>query len=169
MNKTTKVVCGLVLGCSSLFAMTAKAAVTQGDKDFLAMAAQSDVNEIALSKLAEQKAMMPEVKAFAHKMVVEHMKLTADMKPFAMAWGLTPPAGPDAEHQDEWNKLNGLSGMDFDKEYMNAMLKDHTKALDAFTKEAQGSTDVKFKNAVIKGKTVVAAHKNMAYDMTKKM
>jgi len=169
MNKTTKVMCGLVLGCSSLLAVNAKAAVTQGDKDFLAMAAQSDVNEITLSKLAEGKATNPDVRAFAHKMVVEHTKLTDDMKPFATAWGLTPPAGPDAEHQEEWNKLNGLSGADFDKEYMDAMVKDHTKALDAFTKEVKGTTDVKFKNAVMKGKSVVAAHKNMAYDLKKKL
>jgi putative membrane protein len=58
---------------------------------FLAMAAQSDQNEIALSKLAEGKAMNPAVKAFAEKMVLEHSQMTESMKPFAESWGLTPP------------------------------------------------------------------------------
>ena len=47
---------------------------------FLAMAAQSDENEIALSKLAVQRATNPAVKAFAEKMITEHTQMTASMK-----------------------------------------------------------------------------------------
>jgi putative membrane protein len=144
-------------------------AATDDDKKFLAMAAQADVNEIKLSELAEQKASNPAVKNFAHRMVVEHKEMSASMKPFADAWGLTPPTDVDSDHQDEWNKLNGLSGADFDKEYMSAMVSDHDKALDAFTSEAKDTKDTKFQAAVIKGKTRVAAHKNMAYDLKKKL
>jgi putative membrane protein len=77
--------------------------------------------------------------------------------------------GPDADHQKELDKLNGLSGKDFDKEYIDQMVTDHTKALSAFTKEAKDTKDAKFRAGVIKGKTAVAAHKNMAYDLKKKM
>ena len=52
---------------------------------------------------------------------------------------------------------------------MSQMLKDHTKALDAFTSEAKDTKDMKFRAAVIDGKTMVAAHKNMAYDLEKKL
>jgi putative membrane protein len=119
--------------------------------------------------LAEQKATNPAVKAFAQKMVTEHTKMSESMKPFAESWGLTPPAGPDDDHQKEYDKLSGLSGTDFDKEYMSQMVKDHTKALDAFTSEAKNTKDMKFRAAVIDGKTMVAAHKNMAYDLEKKL
>jgi putative membrane protein len=158
-----------MLGCAAmLLPMKAKAA-DDNDKKFLAMAAQSDQNEIALSQLAEQKATNPDVKAFAMKMVTEHKQMTASMKPFADDWGLTPPMGPDADHQKEIDKLNGLNGKDFDKEYMDQMVSDHAKALSAFTSEAKDTKDVKFRAAVIKGKTRVAAHKNMAYDLKKKL
>jgi putative membrane protein len=133
------------------------------------MAAQSDQNEIALSQLAQQKATNPAVKAFAEKMVTEHTKMTKSMKPFADSWDLTPPSGPDADHQKELDKLNGLSGADFDKEYISQMVTDHSKALSAFATEANDTKDVKFRAAVIKGKTMVAAHKNMAYDLKKKL
>ena len=56
-----------------------------------------------------------------------------------------------------------------DKEYMSQMVKDHTKALDAFTSEAKDTKDMKFRAVVINGKTMVAAHKNMAYDLEKKL
>jgi putative membrane protein len=61
------------------------------------MAAQFDQDEIALSKLAEQKVTNPAVKAFAEKRLPSIRKMTASMKPSADAWGLTPPTGPDAD------------------------------------------------------------------------
>jgi len=170
MKTTKKMLCMTVIGCAAMFASSqAKAAVTDADKTFLAAAAQGDMNEIKLSELAETKASNPQVKAFAHKMVADHKMLEAKMKPFATAWGLTAPSGPDAAHQSEWDKLNGLSGADFDAEYINVMDQDHHQALDAFTTEAQTTTDAKFKAAVMQGKSVVAAHTNMADDLKGKM
>jgi putative membrane protein len=160
--------CGLLSFAAALSPLTARAQ-SDDDKKFLATAAQSDVNEIKLSELAESKASNPDVKAFAQKMVTEHKQMSVSMKPFAESWGLTPPAGLDDDHQKNYDKLNGLSGADFDKEYMSIMVSDHAKALDAFTKEAKETKDMKFRAAVLKGKTAVAAHKNMAYDLKKKL
>ena len=169
MISMTKLTCCAMLGCAAMMLPSKARAADENDKKFLATASQADVNEIALSKLAEDKASNPDVKAFAQKMVTEHKAMSASMKPFADEWGLTPPAGSDADHQKEWDKLNGMSGKDFDKEYMDQMVSDHAKALDLFTSEAKDSKDAKFKAAVIKGKTHVAAHKNMAYDLKKKL
>lgn len=167
MKKT--MICGLMLGCVTMLMPHKANAQTDDDKKFLAMAAQGDQNEIALSKLAGEKATNPAVKAFAKKMMKEHTEMTDSMKPFAEQWSLTPPMGPDADHQKELDELNGKSGKDFDEEYMDQMVTDHTKALSAFTKEAKDTKDMKFRAAVLKGKTAVAAHKNMAYDLKKKM
>jgi putative membrane protein len=161
--------CCLMLGCTAMLVPHKANAQTDDDKKFLAMAAQGDQNEIALSKVAEDKATNPDVKAFAEKMVKEHTEMTDSMKPFAEQWGLTPPMGPDADHQKELDELNGKSGKDFDKEYMDEMVSDHTKALSAFTKEAKNTKDASFRAAVIDGKTRVAAHKNMAYDLRRRL
>ncbi|MDE1178778.1 MAG: DUF4142 domain-containing protein [Edaphobacter sp.] len=167
-----KLVCyTLLAGATTLLPAIAHAAAapSDADKEFLAKAAQSDVNEYKLSQLAVQKTSNPDVKAFAEKMVDEHMKMTLSMKPFVMAWGLTAPVDLDEDHKTEYMKLNGLSGAAFDKEYMDVMVTDHTKGLDLFTDEAKDTKDAKFKAAVVKGKTIVAAHKNMAYDLQKKL
>jgi putative membrane protein len=161
--------------CSALLAGTlftpsfAKAATPDDDKQFLSTAAQSDMNEIKLSQLAESKASSPQVKAFAKKMVTDHTKLETQMKPFATEWNLTPPAGLDSDHQAIFDRLNGLSGPDFDKAYMTAMAEDHHKALDAFTMEAQSTQNASFKAAVLKGKAVVATHTTMADGLQNKM
>ena len=161
--------CSALLGLTVALSPTFAHASADDDKKFLAMAAQSDQNEIALSQLADQKATNPAVKSFAETMISEHTQMTASMKPFADAWSLTPPTGPDADHQKTIDKLNGLSGAEFDKEYISDMVSDHAKALSAFTTEAKDTKDAKFKAAVIKGKTAVAAHKNMAYNLKKKL
>jgi putative membrane protein len=168
MKTVTGVMCCVLLSFAAVMPVKAKAG-DDNDKKFLAMAAQGDQNEIALAKLAEQKATNPDVKAFAEKMVKDHTQLSASMKPFMEEWGLTAPTGPDAETQKVWDKLNGLSGNDFDKEYMKDMVSDHTKDLKEFTSEAKDTKDPKFQAAVMKGKSVVAAHKNMAYDLEKKL
>jgi putative membrane protein len=85
MTRTTQLVCCAVLSVASCLMPSKVRAQSDDDKKFLAMAAQSDQNEIALSKLAEQKATNPAVKAFAEKMVTEHTQMTASMKPFVDA------------------------------------------------------------------------------------
>jgi len=170
MNRITKLVCTTTLGCAGIMlSLPARAAVTDQDKQFLTKASQGGFDEIKFSELAETKSTNPQVKAFAHKMVVEHQALAAQMKPFANAWGLTPPTSMDADHQAEYDKLNGLSGMEFDKEYMNIMEKDHHEALDLFNEEAKTTTDMKFKAAVMHGQSVVAAHTHMADDLGAKL
>jgi len=169
MKHASRMVLTLFLGFAAGFMPLKAKAATDDDKKFLEMAAQSDQNEIALAKLAEEKATNPAVKAFAQKMITEHTKVSASMKPCAESWGLSASSGPDADTQKEFDKLNGLSGDDFDKEYMSQMVSDHSKALDAFTSEAKDTKDVKLRTAVLQGKTMVAAHKNMAYDLKKKL
>jgi putative membrane protein len=169
MTVTKGILCCALLAGITAVTLPKAVAQTDDDKKFLANAAQSDKNEIALSEVAEQKATNPAVKAFAEKMVKEHKEMSESMKPFAEKWGINPPVEVDSDHQKELDKLNGLSGKDFDKEYIDQMVSDHAKALDAFTDEAKNTKDAKFKAAVLKGKTHVAAHKNMAYDLKKKL
>jgi putative membrane protein len=165
MKNIKKLLCAGALG-TSIVAVAAYADTTKDDR---AKAAQSDFNEIALSKLAEQKASYPDVKAFAHTMVKEHTMLSDNMKPFAQQFGLNPPVAMDSDHQKEFDKLKSLSGKAFDKEYMDAMDKDHHEAFDLFTKETDKTDNMKFKSAVMDGKSAVAAHTNMADELKKKV
>ena len=165
----TLVICPAALGGTLSCPSNATAAVTDQDKQFLVLAAQSDFDEIKLSQLAESRAANPLVKSFAHEMVTDHTNLEAKMKPFATAWGITPPTSLDPDHQAIYDKLITLSGADFDKAYMDAMAADHHKALEAFTKEAETTTDPEFKTAVTSGKSVVAAHTSMADDLKSKL
>ena len=168
MKRWMFLVCVSVMGV----AMTAQAANAQAgdqDKQFLQKASQGDANEIKLSQLAERKASTPDVRAFAKTMVVQHTQLEKSMRPYSDQWGLTPAAGLDADHQKEYDKLSKLSGKAFDKEYIDAMDKDHHDAEDLFTNEIESTSDPDFKKVVMDGNSAVVAHTNMADSLKSKL
>ncbi len=170
MKRASHLICCLAIGSTALMLThSAKAQATDQDKQFLTNASQSNYDEIQLGKLAEQKAANSGVKAFGQRMVTDHTKLTEKMKPYAESWGIAAPTALSSDAQKEYDKLQGLSGKDFDKEYISDMVTDHSHDLDAFTKEVKDTKDAKFKASVEQGKSVVAAHKNMAYDLKKKL
>ena len=170
MKRATYLMCCLAIGSAAMmFTQTAKSQATDDDKKFLTEASQGSYDEIQLGKLAEQKATNPDVKAFGQRMVTDHTKLNEKMKPYAEEWGIAAPTALSPDAQKEYDKLQGMSGADFDKEYISDMVSDHAKDLDAFTKEVKDTKDAKFRTTVEQGKSVVAAHKNMAYDLKKKL
>ena len=170
MKRVSYFMCCAAIGATALtFTQTSKAQANDQDKQFLTNVSQGNYDEIQIAKLAEQKATNPDVKAFSHRMITDHTKLGETMKPYADDWGITAPTALSSDGQKEYDNLNGKSGADFDKAYMSDMVSDHGKVLDAFTKEVKDTKDAKFKATVERGKSVVAAHKNMAYDLKKKL
>lgn len=159
------------IGLAALSTLLLRPARAQTDQDkiFLTRASQSDFNEIKLSQLAAQNASSPEVKEFANRMVTDHTTLEQQMKPFADQWGLTPASSLDSEHQALYDKLSGVSGKDFDKEYIRAMDKDHHLALSDFQAEHQTTKVPAFKQAVAQGEKVVAQHTKMADHLAGKL
>lgn len=158
----TALSCALCTGVFSTVAARAQSSTADADKTFLTTAAQSDFTEIKFSQLATEKATNPRVKQYAQKMITDHNQLEADMKPYADKWGLTPPTALDSEHQSKYDALSGMSGAEFDKQYMTDMDADHHVALDLFKQEKSSTTDPAFKAKVAKGEKVVAQHTNMA-------
>jgi putative membrane protein len=155
----------LALACTTLIGspnLMAQASSADTDKQFLTTASQSDYTEIKFSQLAAEKATNPRVKAYANKMITDHNKLEAEMKPYADKWGVTPVMTLDADHQAKYDALSSMSGMDFVKTYMTDMDADHHKALSAFKSEETATTDQDFKKTVAKGEKVVAQHTMMA-------
>ena len=131
------------------------------DRMFLKTAAQGGVMEIAAGQLAVQHASDERVKKYGQRMVSDHTMLNNELKPYADRMGVQPPGKPKAEDQAELDKLKGLSGADFDKEYVSFMMKDHAEDLKDFRKEASATGDVDLKMAVMRGQSVIERHKKM--------
>ncbi len=128
------------------------------DKTFLTKASEGGMAEVQLGQLAAQKGNSQKVRAFGQKMVTDHTMLNNEFKPFADKDGVPPPTSLSPEDQALYDKLNGLSGADFDKAYVAHMEADHDKDLQAFKQEAAMTQDPQLKLAVIRGEKVIEQH-----------
>lgn len=111
------------------------------DTKFAMKAAQGGMAEVQLGKLATEKASDPNVKAFGQQMVDDHTKANDDLKSVAEKENMTLPTNLDAKDQSEYNKLQKLSGSDFDHAYVKDMVKDHEEDVKEFQKEASNGKD----------------------------
>lgn len=73
------------------------------------------------------------------------------------------------EHQKTMDKLSKLSGADFDKAYMNEMLKDHQKDVAMFEKEANSGKDADVKAWATSTLPTLRDHLQMARDTAAKV
>jgi putative membrane protein len=128
------------------------------DKMFLRMAAEGGIAEVRLGQLAAQKGSSDEVKSFGQKMVDDHTTMNAEMAQIADSMGVMLPKMMNKEDQAEYDKLNALSGNDFDVEYLSFMVKDHRRNLHAFRIEAAGRADQGLHDEVVKAEGIIHEH-----------
>ncbi len=133
------------------------------DAEFMKSAAHSDQNEIQLSKMALAKGVSGEAKALADKMIADHTKSTAALKPIAANANVTLPTDMDAEHKAMAPAMQKLSGKEFETKYLAQMVTDHQK-----TANTLAAHKTMTKNAALSGwidttLPVVVEHLNMSH------
>jgi len=132
------------------------------DNAFAIKAAQANMAEVDLGKLALQKAMSDDVKKFAQMMVDDHSKALDELKGVAGTKNITLPTAIDAEHKKLSDRLSKLSGAGFDREYMQAMVDGHRKVAADVRKESQSGADPDLKAWAGKVLPTVEAHLKQA-------
>jgi len=115
------------------------------DQKFAMEAAMGGLAEVEMGKVAASKGASDEVRQFGQRMVDDHSKANEELTRVVSSKGMTPPAALDAKHQAAVQKLSGLSGEKFDKEYVKMMVDDHKKDVGEFQKEASGGKDADIK------------------------
>ncbi len=120
--------------------------LSSADQQFLKKAAQGGQAEVQLGELAQQKSQDSKVKDFGKRMVDDHSKANEKLQSLAGSKGITLPTSIDAKDKAEKDRLSKLSGEQFDKAYMDYMVKDHTKDVSEFKKESQSAHDPDVKN-----------------------
>ena len=112
-------------------AFAAQAPITE---DFVKTVAISDMFEIQSGQLAAEKAQNGDVKSFGQEMVDDHSKTSGELKELIKDEDIKVelPAKLDDEHQTKLDKLNGLSGNQFDKTYVQMQVNAHEKAVSLF-------------------------------------
>lgn len=135
------------------------------DKMFVRKAAEGGLAEVQLGKLAAEKGASEEVKSFGQKMADEHAQLNKEVAELADAIGTMVPKKMGKADQAEYEKLNGLSGEDFDKEYIAYMVKDHHEDLREFRVASTNTADSAVKGVADHGARLIHEHMVMVDKM----
>lgn len=113
----------------------------EDDSEFLVDAAEVDMAEIQLGKLAQQKSTNADVKALGKMMVEQHEKAAAALKATAAKKNITLPTSLTEDGQKEFKDLNDKSGHDFDKKYADMMIDGHEKLIKRMEKASEKAED----------------------------
>jgi putative membrane protein len=121
------------------------------DRDFIREHVAMGESEVALGRLASQKGTHAEVKRFGEMMVRDHTAAGQELKQIHAQLAAAnaenrPAADTDArdDHKDALEDLQGLSGREFDRKYMDMMVDHHEKAVNELERRAEnGSTEVR--------------------------
>jgi putative membrane protein len=109
----------------------------QPDQDFLVKASEGNVSEIKLGQLALHKANTPQVRQFAQRMINDHTKAQEELVKDMHGFNIIIPDHVTKDAAGLYDKLNQESGVDFDKDYMNAMVSDHQNDVNTFQDEVK--------------------------------
>jgi putative membrane protein len=111
---------------------TGELQISDADAKFAVEAANGGLAEVELGSLAQQKAVNAQVKDFGKMMVNDHTKANMELKALADSKKITLPDSAGGEEAAIKTKLQGKSGKEFDKAYVEAMVNDHKKDIQAF-------------------------------------
>ena len=139
------------------------------DRKFLETAAKDGLAEVELGQLASQRAESPDVKQFGQRMVQDHGKANDQLKQLAQSKGMDVPTETDKSHQKKMAKLQKLNGAQFDKQYMDDMVKDHKKDVKEFEKQSKNAKDADVRAFAAKTLPTLQDHLKMAKDTQKKV
>jgi len=114
--------------------------------------------EVEMGKLAAEKASSPDVKAFGQQMVEDHGKANDQLRRVADKQNLTLPVNMTAKQQAKYEMLKTKTGADFDKAYVDAMVKDHEEDVKAFQREADKGKDEQIKAFAAEMLPVIQGH-----------
>jgi len=113
----------------------------QKNAKFLVKAAEINLEEISLGKLAQEKSTNADVKSLGKMMETAHTKGLADLKGLATKKGISIPTENTEDIKDAYKKLNDKDQTDFNKSYADMMVDGHKKAIELFEKQSTESSD----------------------------
>lgn len=141
--------------------------VDKRDLKFAKCAAEGNMMEAQLGKLAQSNGSATEVVELGRKMEDEHTKANDELKGIAAKKSISLPASMSDKQQRCYNKMALLSGKEFDKKFTKHMVKDHKKDLCLFKKERKKGKDSELQAWAANKVPALEQHLQMSKDACK--
>jgi putative membrane protein len=135
------------------------------DAWFVKKAANINMTEVQLGKVAQEQGQSADVKSFGRRMVTDHSKLNDELTTAAAAMKAKMPAKVSAKHQALIEKLSKLHGAEFDKTYAEDMTNGHANAVKLFEKAQAKVTQPDLKKYIDNALPILKNHLELAKKM----
>lgn len=117
-------------------------ALNSGDRTFLLRASADELFELEMSRLAMEKSTADDLKTYATKLVGQHLEVQQQLNNLAQAKGLVLPNTLGMLRQRELDRLQSLSGEEFDREYFQRVaLRAHRQNIKLFRDASRMAKD----------------------------
>jgi putative membrane protein len=135
------------------------------DAKFLRGAAGGGAMEVDLGKVAVERGAADDVRKFGQKMVDDHTKINEEIKTLAQSKGLDLQKALDdaaKKSKTESEDMSNRKGAQFDRAYLNMMVKDHEKDVKEFEEASKKAEDADVKAFAAKTLTTLQEHLDLA-------
>ena len=132
------------------------------DAMFVRMAASGGMTEVMLGKIGEEQAKSADVKKFAGQIVADHSKANTELKAIAEAAKIQVDEALMKEHQKHVDMFKDYKGSDFDKDYIDHMIKDHEEDVALFTRASNEAKNEQLKDFAKRTLPTLESHLKMA-------
>ncbi len=116
-------------------------AATPAEQDFMMKATREHIAEIDMAGLAMRKTLNSDVKSFAIMIQNDHTRALADLTDLMKDKNVPQPKTVAADVKVDIEKMNALTGAEFDREFVNTMVADHEKMLEMVREQASIAFD----------------------------
>ena len=130
----------------------AEPAVAGGDRGFLTQALATNRSELALGRLAIERAATPAVREMGQKMVQKHTEIGRQLDERAVALSVAVAANT-AQENATWARLAALSGKEFDEAFKQTIDGIHRRELALYEAEAKSTTSREL-HTLVQGRVV---------------
>lgn len=141
----------------------------EDDIRFAAEVASASLLQVQLGEMALERAVSPEVKALAQRIVSDHRRITEDLKAVAAQRKIALPDVPGKDHQSAIDKVSSQSGIAFDLAYMNQMVDLHKDLVKQYQNAAEEGADINIRTYASKQLPLLRQHQQMAEDLEEKI
>lgn len=139
------------------------------DSHFVDHAYTDCQNEMLLGRLAQQRAQNEDVRKFAARMIEEHAKGNQAFILIVSELRIAVPDRPLKEQQKDLDRLHGNEVKDFDREYMDYVVKEHEAAVKLFEHASKELKNEKLKEFAAKAVPSLKEHLTLAKEVRGKL
>jgi putative membrane protein len=138
--------------------------VDNADRAFLRNAAEINLSEVVLGQFAREKATAQPVKDFGLRMITDHTVSQQKLKVLAARKNVVLPDQMDAKDMALYARLAKLSGTEFERAYIDAMVEGHTQAVSKFKTESKTASDADVRAFAADTLPMLEAHLKLAHE-----